>query len=351
MSIPGQVDGVSDRSVSIVDCHHHMWFVREEEVRAFQTQDTLAARALASVYRRYPRYMLDEFLLDLDCEHDIVATVYSNARTMYRLGGPPSMRSVGEVEFANGIAAMAASGLFGKAKVCAGIVGGVDLALGHKVEPVLDAHMQAGGRRYKGVRFGTAYDDDRTILGDQLPGRLLDPTFREGFSLLRPRDLSFDAWILEPQLPDLIDLARAFPDTQIVLDHLGSPVGVGRYAGERLERFALWRDNMRKLSECENVFVKIGGFGNPFWGFEPPQEMSADAPSWFAQEWKPYIETSIEAFSTKRCMFESNYPVDSGLCSYSDLWRAFKCAVSDLSINEQQDLFCRTAIRFYRLEI
>jgi len=262
------------------------------------------------------------------------------------------MRSVGEVEFANGVAAMAASDAFGTVKACAGIVGNVDLRLGEAAEEVLDAHIQAGGGRYRGVRGAaiTAYDEDSSILGQGgIPHLLLDPKFQLGFDLLGKLGLSYDAWLLEQQLPELISLARVFPDTQIILNHTGGPLGVGRYAGRRKERFPLWRDNIRTLATCQNVAVKLGGLGMPTPGFKTFMSTPQASSARLAEEWKPYIATCIESFGPDRCMFESNFPVDAASCSYPVLWNTFKRLASGASKEEKNSLFWGTAARIYRI--
>ena len=157
---------------------------------------------------------------------------------MYRASGPEAFRPVGEVEFANGVAAMSASGGYGKASICAGIVSHVDLLLGEDAKPVLEAEIAAGNGRFRGIRHSSAWDADPDVAGmyaKRPKGLLLDPTFRKGFACLAPLNLSFDAWLFHPQIGELTDLARAFPDTKIVLDHCGGPVGVGRFAGRRDE--------------------------------------------------------------------------------------------------------------------
>jgi predicted TIM-barrel fold metal-dependent hydrolase len=258
---------------------------------------------------------------------------------------------VGEVEFLNGAAAIGASGLFGEIRPCAGIVGGVDPSIGEAVEEVLTRHIQAAGGRYRGIRCpGVAYDEDESILGPGAgrPHRLQDERFRAGLTRLAPLGLSLDVWMFEPQLPDLIDLAPALPDTQIILNHLGSPLGVGRYAGRLQERFSIWRDNIRALARFDNVAVKLGGFGMPLRGFRfgvsgplTSQEL--------AQAWAPYFETCIEAFGPRRCMFESNFPPDLATCSYRLLWNAFKRIAGGASPDEKAALFHDTAARIYRL--
>jgi L-fuconolactonase len=352
MTNPTAPEPILEPDLPIVDAHHHLWFQPEAAVVALEAQDTLFARAYAPTFRRYARYLFDEFLADVCSGHNVRASVYVNAQSMYRSGGPEAMKSVGEIEFVNGVAAMAASGLFGEARLCAGIVGGVDLRLGDSVEEVLAAHVQAGGGRYRGVRSRIVFDEDAGILGADIGGPhvLLDAAFHRGFARLNALGLSFDAWLLEPQLPDLIELARAFPDTQIILDHVGAPVGIGRHAGKREARFTLWRGNIRALSECPNVAVKLGGLGIPFGGFKSYCANPPFSSGQLAQEWKPYIESCIEAFGVERCMFESNFPVDTAVCSYAVLWNAFKRIVAGASRQEKTALFSGTAVRIYRLE-
>jgi predicted TIM-barrel fold metal-dependent hydrolase len=352
MSEQEALEPVIDPDLPIIDAHHHLWCVPESAVAATERATTAMARSIAPVQRRFPRYMFDELAAHLGSGHDVRATVAVEAHMMYRASGPEALRSVGEIEFINGVAAIAASGLFGSARLCAGIVGGVDLTLGDAVEDVLRAHIDAGGGRYRGIRCaGTAHVDDPTILGAHTrPHRLLDPAFRAGFRRLQPMGLSCDVWICEPQLPELIDLARSFPETQIILDHVGSPVGVGCYAGRLAERFPPWSENIRTLSECPNVCIKLGGLGQPIrgidFGMRPPV-----ASLNLAKAWRPYIETCIEAFGVRRCMFESNYPIDSSTCSYRALWNAFKRIVSGASGDEKSAVFHDTAARVYRLEI
>jgi L-fuconolactonase len=345
---------IIEPELPIVDAHHHLWFLSEAALAVTERQESVAARALAPTFRRHGRYLFGEFMTDLRSGHNIQASVFVECHAMYRARGPEATKSLGEVEFANGVAAMGASGLFGEFRVCAGIVGGVDLRMGDAVEEVLRAHLQAAGERYRGIRgAGIAYDDDERILGANvgMPHVLLDKGFRAGFKWLQPLGLSFDVFLLEPQLPDLIDLACAFPETQIILNHVGAPVGVGRYAGQREERFTIWRDYIRRLSQCPNVTVKLGGLGTPFGGFKYDMATPPATSLQLADEWKPYIETCIEGFGADRCMFESNFPVDSAAGSYAMLWNAFKRLAAGGSKTEKIALFGGTATRVYRLDI
>ena len=349
----GDAEPILEPALPIVDAHHHLWYQTEAAIAALQTRDSITARSLAQTFCRYPKYLFDEFRVDLESGHNICATVYNEAGAMYRASGPPELRSVGEIEFVNGIAAMSASGNFGQVAICAGIVGGVDLRMGEDVERVLHAHIQAGGGRYRGIRTSALYDEDPRIFGSGIgiPQLLKDDGFRAGFKYLQRLGLSFDALLLEPQLPELIDLARKFPDTQIVLNHVGGPVGVARYAGTWSERFFLWRERMRDLATCENVAVKLGGLGNPFGGFNSVSGTAQVTSEQLAQEWRPHIEAAIDLFGANRCMFESNFPVDSVVGSYAVVWNAFKRIVTGASQTEKNALFHRTAMRIYRLDI
>ena len=341
---------ILEPDLPIVDPHHHLW----DRPAALMAALPPPKHGFEHVTRRVPRYLFPELLADMTCGHNIKATVYMECGSMYRRSASAAMRPVGETEFVNGVAAMSASGLYGDVLACAGIVGHADCNLGAGVREVLEAHIAAGGGRFRGIRQSASSDPDKDVLGPlarQEGGLYMSAKFREGFAQLAPLGLSFDAWMLEPQLPDLIDLARAFPETQIVLDHVGTPLGIASYAGKREERFPIWKANILKLAELPNVAVKLGGLAMVFPGFasfmsDPPTSSEA-----LAQEWKPYIETCIEAFGPERGMFESNFPVDIGSCDYDVLWNAFKVLTKGASAAEKTALFSGTATQIYRLEL
>jgi predicted TIM-barrel fold metal-dependent hydrolase len=323
-------EAVLDPQRPIVDPHHHLWD------------------------RGGQRYMIDEMAADIGSGHNIVATVYVDCRSMYRAQGLEAFRPVGEVEFANGVAAMSASGGYGPAAICAGIVGHANLLLGEGARPVLEAEIIAGNGRFRGIRHSSAWDADADVAGmyaTRPKGLLLDPTFRKGFACLAPLDLSFDAWLFHPQIGELTDLARAFPDTRIVLDHCGGPVGIGRYASRRDEIFSVWKASILEIAKCRNVVVKLGGLAMRLLGYDfherPIPPSSEDA----AAAWRPYIETCIEAFGPERCMFESNFPPDKGQCSYQVIFNAFKRIAAPYSEAEKTALFSKTATEVYRLKL
>jgi predicted TIM-barrel fold metal-dependent hydrolase len=298
------------------------------------------------------RYLLPDLLADTGTGHNLTATVYLEWLSMYRAAGPTEMRPVGEVEFANGVAAMAASGACGQTRVCAGIVGYADLMLGARVEPVLEAMIMAGGGRFRGIRYITASHPDEAARGSSInrpAGLLLNAKVREGFARLHPLGLSFDAWMYFTQLDELLDLARAFPETPIVLDHVGGAIGIGPYAGHRDEVFAEWKKNIDELARCPNVHVKLGGLGMRLFGFDAHNDELPPSSEKLAALWRPYIETCIAAFGPDRAMFESNFPVDKGSGSYPVFWNAFKRIAAGSSADEKAALFSGTASRFYRL--
>ncbi len=321
---------ILEPDLPIVDPHHHLWD------------------------RPGWRYLLDDLLADTNAGHNIVGTVFVQCRAMHRADGPEALKPVGETEFVNGVAAMVASGGYGNSKICAGIVGNTDFRLGAGVQPVLEAHIRAGGGRFRGIRHISAWDADPSVgnPGYAPPqGMLGHADFRDGFSRLAPMGLSFDAWLYHTQIDELTSLARAFPDTQIVLDHVGGPLAIGAYAGKRDAVFPVWAASIRKLAECPNAHVKLGGLGMRINGYDFHEKSDPPTAQTLADAWRPYIETCIEAFGASRCMFESNFPVDKGSYSYAAYWNACKILAKGASADEKSDLFSRTAARFYRLEL
>jgi predicted TIM-barrel fold metal-dependent hydrolase len=319
---------VLDPDLPIIDPHHHLW-------------------------DRGSRYLLDELLKDIGSGHNIRATVYSQCDSMYRADGDPLMAPLGETEFVNGIAAMSASNTYGTARVCAGMVGFADLTLGDRIDPLVEAHLRASGR-FRGVRHCSVWDADKSIKSTPMDfpkGLLLDAKFREGFGRLGKFGISFDSWIYHPQIPELADLASAFPGTPVILDHVGAPLGIGAYAAKRDAVYAIWRENIRDLARRPNAYVKLGGMGMHLFGFDFEHREIPPSSEELANVWRPYVETCIEAFGVDRCMFESNFPVDKRSCSYAVLWNAFKRLAHGGSPKEKAALFFDTAKRVYRLEL
>ncbi|MDP1748361.1 MAG: amidohydrolase family protein [Reyranella sp.] len=313
----------------IVDPHHHLW------------------------QRTGSDYMFPDLLADTRTGHNIVATVFVDCHSMYRKDGLPELRCTGETEFANGVAAMSASGLYGNLRACAGIVSHVDLRLGSKAGAVFDAQIAAGNGRFKGIRHQTGWDADpgiRNSRTDPTPELTRDKTWRAGFAELAKRDLTFDAWLYHPQLAEIADLADAFPATSIVLDHVGGPLGYAGYAGRHAEVKATWKKSMAELAKRQNIVVKVGGLGMAMGWFDFYQQPTPPGSQALADAFKPWVETCIELFGVDRCMFESNFPVDKITSGYGVLWNAFKRLAGGASADEKSALFAGTARRIYRLD-
>lgn len=319
-------EDILDPDLPIVDPHHHLW------------------------NHHGNTYFLDELLADLTSGHNIVATVFLQCFWAYRTDGPDAMKPVGETEFVVSVAAEAERRKT-HAKVCAGIVGFADLSLGDQVDAVLAAHVAAGGGRFRGIRHITARHP-RFLASMATPptfGLMGSPAFRAGFAKLAKHNLTFDSWLYHTQLDELVDLARTFPETPIVLDHVGGPLGVGPYRGRREEVFAAWHAGLKRLAACPNVHMKLGGLAMVVNGFDFHEHVLPPSSGEMADAWRPYMEACIEAFGVDRCMFESNFPVDKGMCSYPVMWNAFKRIAAAASADEKQALFHDTAARFYRL--
>lgn len=322
---------VIEPGLPIVDCHHHLW-------------------------DRGPRnrYLLPELLRDIAASgHDVRATVYVQATSMYRADGDPRLACIGEVEFANGVAAMSASGLYGPVRACAGIVGHADLTLGAGVEEVLHAMSARAPDRFRGIRNFTATHDDPDvhIIPHKPPPHLLrDPRLREGVRCLARLGLSLDVWAYHPQLREVIDLADAFPDLPIVVDHAGARLGTGPYRAAPDEARRDWASSIRELARRPNTAIKLGGLGMRVGGFGFHDRDLPPTSAELAMAWRHDIEACIDAFGTRRAMFESNFPVDKASCSYRVVWNAFKRLAAGYTADEKADLFARTAVRIYRLD-
>jgi predicted TIM-barrel fold metal-dependent hydrolase len=314
----------------IIDPHHHFW-------------DT-PNRGL---------YLLPELLADIGGGHNIVSTVFLECRAMYRKAGPREMAPLGEVEFVTGLAAMSASGGYGPCRVAEGIVSGGDLTVGARVRELFEAQITAAGGRLRGMRHGVAWDTREAVskyASRAVPlHQVMDAKFREGFAQLAPLGMSFESWQYHPQLADATDLARSFPGTTIILNHVGGVLGVGPYNNHRQEVFAGWRKDIAELAKCPNVYCKLGGLGMVSVGFDFHERDTPPSSEDLAAAWRPYIEACIESFGVERCMFESNFPPDKQSGGYTELWNAFKRITAGASANEKKALYSGTAAKVYRL--
>jgi L-fuconolactonase len=319
---------ILEPGLEIVDPHHHLWD------------------------RKGHRYLLDELLADTGSGHNIAQSVFVECGEMYRADGPPEMKPVGEIEFVNGTAAMSASGRYGKSRLCAAIVGHADLRLGDGVARVLEAQIAAGDGRFRGIRHSVTWDTSETFSRGRTnspKGQMADATWRAGFARLAPLKMTFESWLYHTQLMELADLARAYPQTTIILNHVGGPLGIGPYKDKKAETFAQWKAGIAELGKHQNVVVKLGGLGMLFGMFDFHTRETPPSSEELATAYKPYIDHCITAFGPDRGMFESNFPPDGVSSSYPVLWNAFKRLTANYSADEKAKLYSGTAKRVYRL--
>jgi L-fuconolactonase len=318
-----EMESPMEPELPICDAHHHLW-------------------------ERPPSdYMLDDLLQDLRAGHNIVSTVAVECRYGYHRDGAEELKPVGEVEFLESIADRVATDPTITPRVAAAIVGHANLLLGDAVAPLLEGHMAASPRRFRGIRHSTTWDASDALRSEAPRGLLGDSKFRRGFAWLAKLDLSFDAWVYHPQLTEVAELARAFPSVPIILNHIGAPLGVGPYAGKRAEVFQLWNSGIVQLAKCPNVVVKLGGVGSMRSGYDWHERAIKPSSLELAEILQPYFEHCIEKFGVDRCLFESNFPVEKLANTYVNLWNAFKRTTENYTIAERAALFHDTAARVY----
>jgi L-fuconolactonase len=318
--------------IPICDPHHHFWDFRTERIP-------------------YQRYLLHELSADINSGHNVRSTVFIETRAMYRPDGPEELRPVGEVEFVQGLAAASASGLYGPARAAAAIVGHANLNLGERVEPVLEALQAASPKRFRGIRQSAAWDPHPEVERRAPEGQLASEKFRAGARVLARRGLSLDTTLYFPQLPELADFAKAVPDLTIILNHIGGLLRVGPYAHRDDEVLDTWRRGIAAVATCPNINIKLGGVGQPRYGFDWYARTKPIGSEELAESLAPLMTYCIEQFGPDRCMFESNFPPDKVSYSYNVLFNAFKRLSRGYSAAERAAMFHDTAARVYRIKV
>ena len=319
-------------NIPIIDPHHHLWDVG------------------------FGRYYIEELLEDINSSgHNIVSTVYimsSSNTKIYSKDGLEEFKPLTEIEFATSEGKRADLIPNNKVKVNASIVGSVDLTYGNKLKPVLEKAVNISEGRLKGIRMLLASHTDPRISSGAVKsdlGLMLHPNFIDGAKCIQDANLSLDFWIYHTQLNEMEKIARALPDLTIILNHIGGPIHLGEYEGKQAATHREWRSAMMRLSRIPNINVKLGGLGMAVNGAKfhnskfPPNSVQ------LSDVWKPWIYETIDMFGFDRCMFESNFPVDKGSCSYGTLWNAFKILATDMSDDEKNKLFSKNAARIYKI--
>lgn len=320
-----QREEVIDPGREIVDPHHHLW------------------------PKPHLSYDLEELWSDTEDGHNVTATVFMECGSAYRADGPEHLRPVGETEFVTAASERAARSPE-KAQIAA-IIGYADLR--HEaLDTVLDAHEAAAKGRFRGIRHAGACDDDPgalSIAGRAPTGLYADPAFRRGVARLGERGLTYDTWNYHHQLKDFADLARAVPGTVMILDHFGTPLGVGKYAGKRAEIFERWKDDIAEVAACPNVHAKLGGMAMPDNGYGWNTRETPPSSDEFVEAQAPWYNHAIKCFGPERCMFESNFPVDRLSISYRTLWNGLKKIAADYPEAAKAAMFSGTAKKVYTL--
>lgn len=316
-----------DNQLPIVDPHHHLWD------------------------RAGSRYLAEELHADATSSHNITHTVFVECGFSYD-DGPEHLRPVGETRTVAAEAERFAE--LGSARL-AGIVGHADMMLGSAIGEVLDAHVDAGAGLFRGIRHGTNLSDDPTVPQGHhkpTPGMIMTDPFAEAGSELARRDLTFDAWVYHEQLPELAVFANAVPDLTIVVDHLGGPLGIGRFALDPGGTRTVWAEGLAEVAACPNAAIKVGGLGmeqrfGTEWtnGERPPTSATV------ATHWQPWFDTVVELFGPGRVMCESNFPVDRQCLTYPVAWNTMQRLTADHDDADRNAMLRTTAARIYNIDI
>ncbi len=320
-------EAIIDPERAIIDTHHHLWEVPD----------------------MWGTYVLSDLWADTGSGHNIEKTVFIDCHSNYRQDGPGRMKPIGETEYVASVARESAK-VEGKATISA-IVSHVNMLLGEAVEPVLQAHEEAGEGLFRGIRHAGPFDATGTLTnpGSQRPCPYPEEDFRIGVKTLGRMGYTYDTWHFFHQNRDFLALAQAVPDTTMILDHFGSPLGVGAYAGKQDEIFEQWKEDIAAIAQCPNVIAKLGGLAMPDNGFGWDQRDIPPTSDEFAAAQERYYLHTISCFGPERCMFESNFPVDRLSISYQVLWNGMKKIVADFTEDEKHAMFYGTAERVYRM--
>ncbi len=320
---------IVDPERPIIDPHHHLW------------------------RRPAPRgsYLIEDFWRDTGSGHNVVKSVFIECRAEYRTDGPEHMKCLGETEFVTEQAD--ASENDDNQTMIVAITAHADLTLGDSLTEVLDGHREISKGRFRGIRHSGPRDPNPemfSIRGNGLEGQYAREDFRQGVRTLGQQELVYETWHYHHQNRDYLELARAVPDTTMILDHMGTPIGIGHYAAKREEIYAQWREDVAEIAKCPNVYAKLGGLAMPDNGFGFDKAERPPTSDEFAEAQRRYYLHMIDCFGPERCMFESNFPVDKLSVSYHVLYNAMKKMVADFSEAEKDRMFYGTAAEVYKID-
>ncbi len=290
----------------VCDAHIHLWDLWTRLYPGLETPSTGFIGSNAAIARSY---LLPEFLAEGGTSVNVVAAVHVEAFPTDPLA---------EVRHVQGMADLSPIPL--------AIVGNADLTQ-PDVGDLLDRMKDFGALR--GIRQVVNLHPDPTLTYVK-KDFLADPAFHQGFGTLGPRGLGFDLQLYPHQMVAAAGLARAHPDTSIILNH------AGMWADRTLPGWQAWKQGLRTLAACPNITVKISGLG--MFDLHPTVESL-----------RPLVLETIEAFGIGRSMFASNFPVDKLFSSYPALWGMFDQITAGFSTSERAALFEGNARAVYRV--
>ena len=324
---------IIDPNQRIIDPHHHLWPGASVDSRENSN-----------------RYLLEDLWADTGSGHNITNTVFIDCSQSYWNLDDQALNPVGETEFVKELADTSKADP--NQATISGIIGHVDMLLGFDAERVLEKHLEVGQELFKGIRHAGGWDPHQNVRNshhDACEGLYLLPNFLDGLQTLSKLGYVFEAWQYHHQIPQITKLAKQFPDLIIILNHFSGPLGIGPYENKQAEIFPKWEQDLKELSQYENVYAKLGGLAMPVNGFGFHTQAKPPTSDEFLSKQRAYYETTLEHFTPARCMFESNFPVDKASISYPVLWNAFKKLVKEYSSAEKDQLFYQTAAKVYRI--
>lgn len=288
----------------IVDAHHHLWDL--QAVHYPWLMETGARRFFGDPAPIQRDYLIGEFRQDAEAQ-GVCASVH------IQVGAADGWQ---EAQWVDNVARANPDWPMAQVVFC-------DLTAPNR-NAQLDRFQSLSSVR--GVRqiVGRAPGEDALTGTNTL---LDDPRFQDGLTELGRRGLSFDLQLLPELMEKTAAVLAQAPDTKVALCHAGSPHDRSR-AG-----IAAWAGTLRQLSALPNVTCKLSGLGM----FEH---------NWTQESIRPLVDTCLEQFGPERCMFGSNFPVDSLFSGYAALAEAYRALVP---AKQQALVFGRTAARFYGL--
>lgn len=296
--------------MKIIDAHQHFWDLDQNHLPWLKEEPPIPFR-----YGDYSglkrNYLPDDYRRD-SAAFDVVGTVF--VETEWDPDDPK-----GEVEWVEKLA---------EAEGLPSVMVAQAWLDDHDAEDVLASHGRS--RLVRGIRHKPKAAPRPDLVTRGAPGSMGDPEWRRGFALLAPNGLSFDLQTPWWHLEEARELADAFPGTQIILNHTGLPADRSKSGLDG------WRSAMRLLAGAPNVAVKISGLG------EAGKPWSIDAN-------RAIVLDTVEIFGPERCMFASNFPVDSLVASFDTIFSGFLEITSGCSADERDRMFRENAVRIYHI--